>query len=143
MAVTEFQQAVFRIVSTIPRGKVMSYGQVARRLGKPGAARGVGAALGALPEDFRVGRKVVPWWRVVNGRGEITTSPIHRTSLIQRALLEGERVRFDGDLRVEAGCFVRDRSGESPEHGDDIGDPRSAPRGRPVSSTLPRVTGRP
>lgn len=40
-----FRQNVLDIVRRIPRGKVMSYGEVAKRAGKPGAARAVGAIM--------------------------------------------------------------------------------------------------
>ena len=84
-----FQNAVYTMVSRIPGGKIASYGGVAALLGKPRAARAVGAALSALPEHHNV-----PWWRVVNRNGEISTSSIFHTAQVQRALLEGEGVTF-------------------------------------------------
>ncbi|MGI6366413.1 MAG: methylated-DNA--[protein]-cysteine S-methyltransferase [Bacillota bacterium] len=46
---TEFQRAVWRQLRAIPRGEYRTYGEIARALGKPGAARAVGAACGANP----------------------------------------------------------------------------------------------
>jgi len=46
---TDFQKAVWRELQGIPLGKTISYGEIAARLGKPGAARAVGAACGANP----------------------------------------------------------------------------------------------
>ena len=46
---TAFQREVFQVVSAIPRGKTLTYGEVAKLMGKPGAARAVGRALGANP----------------------------------------------------------------------------------------------
>jgi O-6-methylguanine DNA methyltransferase len=43
--ISEFYNKVYNVVRTIPRGKTMTYGEVARAVGKPGAARAVGNAL--------------------------------------------------------------------------------------------------
>jgi methylated-DNA-[protein]-cysteine S-methyltransferase len=43
---TPFEREVYRVVREIPRGRVLSYGEVARRAGRPGAARAVGQAMG-------------------------------------------------------------------------------------------------
>lgn len=60
-----FAAAVARVVRRIPRGTTVSYGEVALRLGKPGAARAVVQALRLLDD--------VPWWRV--GRKDGTLAP--------------------------------------------------------------------
>jgi len=60
-----FARAVWRLVRRIPRGRVMTYGQVAAALGRPGAARRVGWAMRICPPD-------VPWHRVVNAQGGIS-----------------------------------------------------------------------
>ncbi len=61
---------IWQVVSTIPRGKVASYGQVARMAGMPGRARLVGAALKQLPDN-----SPVPWHRVINASGKISFPP--------------------------------------------------------------------
>ncbi len=43
---TPFERAVCKVVRRIPRGRTMTYGEVARRAGRPGAARAVGRAMG-------------------------------------------------------------------------------------------------
>ena len=91
-----FQDDVYRIVSRCPRGKVVSYGGVAAMAGKPRAARAVGAAMRELP----VGSKV-PWWRVINSKGEISMRDIGHGPAIQRKLLEAEGVRFTKAGRVD------------------------------------------
>jgi methylated-DNA-[protein]-cysteine S-methyltransferase len=63
---TAFQQAVWRALKTIPRGQTRSYGWVARKIGRPGASRAVGAACGANPVPV-----VVPCHRVIAGDGSI------------------------------------------------------------------------
>lgn len=52
---------IYAVVSTIPKGSVASYGQVAAAWGKPRGAQVVGWAMGALPPDTNV-----PWARVIN-----------------------------------------------------------------------------
>ncbi|HEV7735558.1 MAG TPA: MGMT family protein, partial [Candidatus Binatia bacterium] len=49
MATPPFHREVYRLVRKIPRGRVVTYGQVAAMLGHPRAARAVGTALGSLP----------------------------------------------------------------------------------------------
>ncbi len=88
---TEFSERVYACVRRIPPGRIVNYGGVAVLVGKPRAARGVGYALGHLPADTDV-----PWWRVVNRRGAVSTSPLNGVAQRQRALLEGEGVAFDG-----------------------------------------------
>lgn len=93
-----FQTRVYDVVRSVPRGKVVSYGAVAAILGQPRAARGVGRALSALPDDTDV-----PWWRVVNRNGEISRrGAMHEAIiLVQRKLLEREGIRFDRRGRID------------------------------------------
>lgn len=93
---TPFQQQVYALVCAIPRGRVLSYGDVAALVGRPRSARAVGGALSVMPDDLEI-----PWWRVISGSGRISTSPIHHTAQIQRALLENEGVAFDASGRVD------------------------------------------
>ncbi len=62
--------AIWKIVSTIPRGRVASYGQVARLAGQPRHARLVGKALGEAPAALKL-----PWYRVMNAAGRIALPP--------------------------------------------------------------------
>jgi methylated-DNA-protein-cysteine methyltransferase-like protein len=80
-------RAIYRLVRTIPCGSVLAYGEIAARLGRPGAARVVGHAMRVCPAD-------IPWHRVVNARGGI--SPRARASgmVTQRIRLEQEGVSF-------------------------------------------------
>ncbi len=97
----DFTHAVHALVRRVPRGKLISYGGVAAILGRPRAARGVGRALAALPDDSDV-----PWWRVVSRDGAVSlpgalaadrAAAAARGSpgALQRTLLEAEGVRFD------------------------------------------------
>ena len=93
-----FHRAVYRLVRQVPRGKVVTYGQVAAILGHPRAARAVGHALRMLPPMLV---RVVPWQRVINSTGHIS----HRGDIFrpeeQRELLEAEGVRFDRGSKVD------------------------------------------
>ena len=96
--VNPFYHRIYRIVRHIPRGRVATYGLVARLAGRPGAARTVGWALSALPEDSDV-----PWWRVINAAGRISLAPNDHSAVFQRALLLREGVRFaPGSAGAEA-----------------------------------------
>ncbi|GIW13568.1 MAG: hypothetical protein KatS3mg062_1007 [Tepidiforma sp.] len=91
-----FYDAVYGLVRGIPRGRVMTYGQVALELGSPAAARAVGYALSYLPLDTDV-----PWWRVVNAQGGISLRGRGEGADLQRQLLEAEGVAFERDGRVD------------------------------------------
>ena len=93
---SDFTHQVYAIVRQIPRGRVVSYGGVAALLGHPRAARGVGHALSALPADSDV-----PWWRVINARGEISNRGALHGALLQRKLLHREGVRLDKRGRAD------------------------------------------
>jgi methylated-DNA-protein-cysteine methyltransferase related protein len=96
----DFTPRVYRCVRSIPRGRVLSYGDVAARLGTPRAARGVGWALAALPDGSSV-----PWWRVVNRFGAISPRATPHAAPMQRALLESEGVKFGADDCVDMPRF--------------------------------------
>ena len=85
-----FYQRVYALVRRIPRGQVVTYGQVAALLEAPRAARAVGYALRALPPGSDV-----PWHRVINHRGQISLRHPASSPMLQRLLLEDEEVEFD------------------------------------------------
>lgn len=82
-------QRIIAVVQSIPRGRVASYGQVAAVAGMPRSARMVGWALHGLTEEALVD---VPWHRVVNRKGEISTTCTDHTALVQKKLLQKEGV---------------------------------------------------
>lgn len=91
-----FQKAVLRIVARIPEGQVTSYGAVAAMAGQPRAARGVGWILNRLEPDTDL-----PWWRVVNRDGGLSTYKLpNGAGPLQRAQLGEEGVAFDSEGRV-------------------------------------------
>ena len=64
---TTFQAAVWTELRQIPWGRTLSYGQLARRIGRPRAARAIGAACGANPIPI-----IVPCHRVIGADGKLT-----------------------------------------------------------------------
>jgi methylated-DNA-protein-cysteine methyltransferase-like protein len=91
-----FFAQVHKVVRRIPPGKVATYGQIAKLLGQPRAARTVGWALRATPED-----SAVPWQRVVNAKGCLSFRPGSPGHAIQQGLLEAEGVVFDEKGRID------------------------------------------
>ncbi len=85
---TNFYEAVYRVVRRIPKGRVMTYGQIAAILGAPRAARAVGYAMRACPEGL-------PWQRVINSKGQISARSQVERPIMQKLLLETEGVHFD------------------------------------------------
>ena len=71
----------------VPKGYVVTYGQVAVRVGAPRSARAVGGAMRRCPDD-------VPWHRVVNAQGQISRRRRTAGMLTQRIRLEQEGVRL-------------------------------------------------
>ena len=64
---TEFQVSVLKALQEIPYGETVSYGEIARRIGRPKAVRAVGAANGRNPLPI-----VVPCHRVIGSTGDLT-----------------------------------------------------------------------
>jgi methylated-DNA-protein-cysteine methyltransferase related protein len=81
---------IYAVVRRIPRGRVATYGQVARLAGLPGHARQVGYAMAAL----RAGT-LVPWHRVLNAQGRVSPRRAGPGAGVrQRQILEREGVVF-------------------------------------------------
>ena len=83
-----FQQSVLRAEHAIPRGKVSSYSLIATHLGKPKAARAVGAALATNPFPL-----IIPCHRAIRTDG--TLGGYQGGVEMKRSLLEYEGVEFD------------------------------------------------
>jgi methylated-DNA-[protein]-cysteine S-methyltransferase len=94
---TPFQRAVWRALGEIPYGTTLSYAELARRIGRPGASRAVGAANGDNPLAI-----VIPCHRLVGSRGQLTGYGGGLSA--KRALLDLERRR---------GAAPRTRAAES------------------------------
>ena len=94
---TAFQRSVWDIATTIPFGQVRTYGWIAGQLGRPGAARAVGSALGSNPLPL-----IVPCHRVVCSNGSLGGFSATGGSVLKRFLLEHEGLVFDSQGRVVA-----------------------------------------
>ncbi len=88
-------QRIYGVVRQVPPGRVATYGQIARMVGRC-TARVVGYALAALPEE-----STVPWQRVINSQGTISPRVGGDGSVRQRKLLESEGMSFDRQGRVD------------------------------------------
>jgi methylated-DNA-protein-cysteine methyltransferase-like protein len=91
MPMDTFFEQVYEVVARVPFGRVVSYGQIARLLGRPRGARVVGWAMRCCPEEL-------PWHRVVMKDGSITGGV---WSELRRARLLEEGVAFTPDGRVD------------------------------------------
>jgi methylated-DNA-protein-cysteine methyltransferase-like protein len=101
----KYEQAfekIYRLVLRIPRGRVMTYGQIARLLEDRYSPRLVGWAMHATPQDGRD----IPWHRVINSRGGISTGRvIVQEPQLQRWMLEAEGVAFDERGHCDLGVY--------------------------------------
>ena len=101
---TTFEK-IYEVVKTIPKGKVMSYGQVAILAGNPRWARVVGYALHANPQPG-----IIPCHRVVMKDGSICTGFAFGGADAQRQLLLSEGVGFIDEMHVDMERFRADNA---------------------------------
>jgi methylated-DNA-protein-cysteine methyltransferase-like protein len=131
MAVSEKPfERVWALIVRIPRGKVATYGQLSRLIERRLTPVGIGWAIRAAAEG------AIPWHRVVNGQGGVSTDK--ETPGLQRSMLRAEGVRFD-----RAGFIDLDRYGWQPSPDDASDDPFAIdPPTAPIAKrrkTQPRV----
>lgn len=90
-----FTENVITIIKRIPRGKVMSYGQIARVAGNPRSARQVVRILHSMSKKYNL-----PWHRVLNVKGEISMDD-EEFFMTQKTLLEQDGVVFKGENKID------------------------------------------
>lgn len=95
MSAPDLRTQVLALVARIPEGRVMTYGQLARLCGHPGAARQVGYVMNAVPKEGDL-----PWQRVINAQGRVSTHKIGCGDL-QEELLRAEGVELDDTGRCD------------------------------------------
>lgn len=96
--VSAFKNRVITIVSAVPRGKVVSYGQVAAYAGLARAAREVGWILNSLNGNTIS----LPWWRVVNNKGFLSIRGNQTADKeLQKKLLEAEAIEVSDDFMLD------------------------------------------
>jgi methylated-DNA-protein-cysteine methyltransferase-like protein len=98
---------VYRLVKQIPRGRVLSYGALAKALRLRGGARSAGRAMAATPSG-----KGIPWHRVVGERGKILIREPYAS--LQKKLLESERVKIT-ESRVDLRAHLWSPSSKPPK----------------------------
>ena len=92
-----FNQKVYLTVSKIPYGKIATYGQIAELIYEYGCARQVGWALRRLKLP-----STIPWYRVINSKGEITMSLSRNgTDWIQKDFLIKEGIKFNSKMKID------------------------------------------
>ena len=97
---TEFQRSVWLSLAKIPFGATTSYGELARRIGRPRAVRAVGAANGANPLPI-----VLPCHRVIGANGHLTGFGGGLPAKVKLLELEGHRIAGQRVLRDQADLF--------------------------------------
>jgi methylated-DNA-protein-cysteine methyltransferase-like protein len=127
---TGYEQ-IWEIVSRIPRGRVSTYGQIAKLAGLVRRARFVGYALHNLPSGMPI-----PWHRVINAKGMISFPPGSASYQRQRELLEREGVRFvDGKVDLKKkGWGDKKKSDDRGQRPDRRGQSRETGQHRPAGS---------
>lgn len=91
MGLSPFYQKVYEVVKQIPAGKVLTYQDVARLAGSPGASRAVGSAMKSNPD-----KATIPCHRVVGSTGTMNGYAFGGES-VKIALLKKEGAQFEGD----------------------------------------------
>ena len=97
-----FFERVYQVVKQVPKGKVISYGQIAEILGNKKMARQVGWALHVNPSP-----ETIPCYRVVNKEGKVSKSFAFGGENVQRAMLEKDGVTFDEKGCVNSCFFIK------------------------------------
>jgi methylated-DNA-protein-cysteine methyltransferase-like protein len=93
----KYRERVYKLVRRIPRGRVMTYGQIAIILGQGYTPRTVGFVMHGANESE------TPWHRVINSQGRCSTGGVVLPADKQQRMLEAEGVKFSGgkcDLKV-------------------------------------------
>jgi methylated-DNA-protein-cysteine methyltransferase-like protein len=90
----QYRERVYKIVRRIPKGRVMTYGQIAYLLGEGYTPRTVGFAMHGADDQ-------TPWHRVLNSQGRCSTGGIVLPSDKQQRMLEREGIKFDDSGRCD------------------------------------------
>lgn len=94
-----YKERVYRIVRSIPRGRVMTYGQIAEILGDGYTARTVGFVMHGSDDK-------TPWHRVINAKGACSTGGVVLPHDKQQRMLEAEGIHFDERARCDLQTYL-------------------------------------
>lgn len=103
-----YRERVFALVREIPKGKLMTYGQIAMILGEGYTARTVGYVMHASPDG-------VPWQRVINSQGKCSTGKLTMPINLQQELLEAEGIVFSASGKCDLSEYQWFPEGYEPE----------------------------
>ena len=95
----KYRERVYAIVSEIPVGRVMTYGQTAEMLGEGYTPRTVGFVMHAADT------KEIPWQRVINSQGACSTGRMTVPINLQQQILEAEGVKFNEKGRCDLNVY--------------------------------------
>lgn len=95
-----YRERVYGLVSSIPKGRVMTYGQIALILGEGYTPRTVGYVMHGADSEK------VPWQRVINSQGKCSTGRLTMPVNLQQELLEVEGVEFNASGKCDLGRFL-------------------------------------
>lgn len=95
----KYRERVYSLVRRIPRGKVMTYGQIAELLGDGYTPRTVGFCMHSSPEG-------TPWHRVLNAQGATSTGRLVLPHDKQQRMLEQEGVVFNKNNRCDLQTYL-------------------------------------
>ena len=97
---SQLTEDIIFIIKNIPRGKVLTYGRVAKLAGHPKAARQVSWTLHSSS-----GKYDLPWHRVINSKGEISLK-FEKDRQYQKALLEKEGIEFLSEYEIDLDRYI-------------------------------------
>ena len=104
-----YRERVYEMVRRIPRGRVMTYGQVAGILGEGYTPRTVGYVMHAAESER------VPWQRVINSQGKCSTGRLTIPVNLQQDMLEQEGVVFDAKGKCDLKKYEWWPDGKEPD----------------------------
>lgn len=96
---SKFRDDVYALVAQIPRGRIMTYGQLAALCGHPRAARQVGGIAHFGPANL-------PWWRVVNKSGGLAAAYTNGGREEHRRLLEEDGIYVSADYQIDVEALL-------------------------------------
>ena len=105
----QYQARVYEVVRQIPRGRVMTYGQIAGILGDGYTPRTVGYVMHAADSEG------VPWQRVINSQGKCSTGRLTIPINLQQNMLEQEGVVFNSNGKCDLNLFQWHPEGFGPD----------------------------
>jgi methylated-DNA-protein-cysteine methyltransferase related protein len=96
----KYRERVYKLVRKIPRGRVMTYGQIAVILGQGYTPRTVGFVMHGADENK------TPWHRVINSQGRCSTGGVVLPADKQQRMLETEGVKFTSGGKCDLETFI-------------------------------------